>query len=370
MTTALPATPSNIPPYPDHPPTAGDDDNTQQPGQWWRDGGIRDDVPPPPTEPPTAGGDDDTVYIPTPIRPGDTFAGRTITPEEAAAFWSDAMAEQARVMAAQIGQLGDLIGARIGEQIGEQMRQVNELLAETPAQRAAREQIEYEERIARQRAERDAAYAAAGETAAQRAERHRVEDILDPGPDQRTDFVGMVDMLAARIGETPEERTARLAAEAELDKRRRRAAEDARLAAAGETPEQRTKRHRQQHLADKREAAAKARRARRQAARAAGPSDRTKRFRRWCVLTAASATGGYVTGLIWLASNGGPVAGLVLAAAGLVLDLWVRDFGRQRVSEVNHFWPVVLLILARVPVASGLVVAAGLGPVFSALPLY
>ncbi|MFJ1797196.1 hypothetical protein [Kitasatospora griseola] len=373
MTIALPAETSNIPPYPTEPPTAGDPNSQPGSGQWWRAGGIRDDVPPPPAEPPTAGRQD-TVYTPTPLGPGDTHTGRTITLEEAAAaFWGPAaaefMAEHARVMAAQLGQLGDVIGARVGEQMAEQMRQMGELLTETPHQRAAREQIEHEGRTARQRAERDAAYAAAGETDAQRAERHRIEDVLDPGPDQRTDLVGLVDQLAARITETPEERVARLAAEEELDKQRRRLREDARLAAAGETPEQRTRRHRQQRLADKRAAAAKARRQRRQAARAAEPSDRYRRFRRWCVLTAISATTGYGLGLVGLISLGGPTAGLAVAAAGGLLDVYTRDFGRQRVSEVRQFWPLVLLLITRTPVASGLAVATGLAPLLPALHL-
>ncbi|MFD5566261.1 hypothetical protein [Kitasatospora griseola] len=362
----LPSEPSTIPPYPTEPPTAGESaHNSPGTGQWWRAGGVRDDVPSQPTEPPTSGMPDTTAQIPAAFGaagPADAEAMRAA----AEAFWAQA----GTVMAAQLGQAADLMAHRVGEQIGQIGEQVHQLWTETEAQRFAREQVEYEERIARQRAERDAQFAAAGETREQRTERHRVEQALDPGPLQRTDLVGMVDMLAARIGETPEERAARLEGEAELDKRRRRARRDAELAAAGETPEQRTKRHRQQALADKREASNRARRARRQAARQAEPSDRYKRFRKWCVLTAISATVGYGLGLVGLASTGGPLAGLALAAGGLALDLWVRDHGRQRVSEVVRFWPVVLLVIARIPVASGLAVATGIGPLFPALHLF
>ncbi|MFD5564509.1 hypothetical protein [Kitasatospora griseola] len=372
MTTTpqLPAEPSTIPPYPTKPPTAAEEpphggSNSQGGGRWWRAGGVQDDVPPRPAEPPTAGMPDTTAHIPAAFGaagPADAEAMRAA----AEAFWAQA----GTVMAAQLGQAADLMAHRVGEQIGQIGEQVHQLWTETEAQRSARQQVEYEDLVARQRAERDAQFAAAGETREQRAERHRVEQALDPGPLQRTDLVGMVDMLAARIGETPEERAARLETEREADRRRRRARQDAELAAAGETPEQRTRRHRQQALADKREAANRARRARRQAARAAGPSDRTQRFRRWCVLTAISATVGYGLGLVGLASTGGPLAGLALAAGGLVLDLWVRDYGRQRVSEVTRGWPVLLLIAVRIPVASGLAAAAGLAPLFPALHLF
>ncbi|MFI9784656.1 hypothetical protein ACIHEI_14285 [Kitasatospora sp. NPDC051984] len=352
----LSSEPSTIPPYPTEPPTAGH--NSPSGSQWWRAGGIQDDVPPPPNQPPTAGMHG---YIPSPFGAANPTDDASMQ-AAAAAFWAP--------LAAQFEQAADLMAHRMGEQIGQLGHQVHQLWTETEAQRSAREQVEYEDLIARQRTERDAAFAAAGETREQRTERHRIEQILDPGPIQRTDLIGVIDMLGARITETADERAARLEAEQELDKKRRRARQDAELAAAGETPEQRTKRHRQQQLADKREAAAKARRARRQAARVAGPSDRTRRFRRWCVLTAISATGGYLTGLIAFVSASGPLAGLVLAAVGLVLDLWLRDHGRLRVSEVARPWPITLLILARVPVASGLVVAAGLGPLFSGISLY
>jgi hypothetical protein len=324
--------------------------------EWWRKGGpFQRVVPPPPSKPPAPGLPDTTVHTPVPVGTGHATQAAS-TEEAAAAFWAPVgriLSEQVPVMASQIGQ------------------QVTQLLTETEAQRAAREQVQYETLIAAQRADRDAAFAAAGETAEQRAERHRVEQILAPTtPVHRDDLVGLVDMLGARITETPEDRAARREAERELDKQRARAREDAVRAAAGETPEQRTRRHREQQLADKREARTRARRERRRAARAKGPSDRTRRFRRWCTLTAISATGGYATGLVPLIAPGGPYVGLLLAGFGWALDLHTRDRGRLRVSEVRGAGPLVLLVLVRIPVASGLAVALGLAPLFTALPLY
>ncbi|MEE1784178.1 hypothetical protein PUR71_14910 [Streptomyces sp. SP17BM10] len=347
-----------VPPPPTEPPTAGMPPEDARPAgdgvvdavvaEWWRKDGPRIPAPAP--------GPADAPPVHTPVPVGAGHAGPPSMEEAARTFWGPAreiFAEQATAIASQVGQ------------------QVTQLLSETEAQRYAREQVEYEALIARQRAERDAAFKAAGETAAQRAERHRVEDVLTPDrPLHRQDLVGLVDLLGARITETPEERTARLEAERELAKRRARAEEDARLAVAGETPEQRTKRHRQQRLADEREARTRARRQRRQAARAHTPTDRTRRFRRWCTLTAISAIAGYSTGLVQMIAPGGPFVGLFLAAAGALLDLLIRDRGRLRVSEVRGGFPLLLLIAVRVPVASGLAVALGLDHALAYLPLY
>ncbi|MEU1287547.1 hypothetical protein [Kitasatospora sp. NPDC005856] len=327
---------------PPPPPPSGPD-----PRESWRKAGPSvsftkaGTIPPQPTHPPA------TVYTPVPIGAGPAAPS---VEDLAAAFWAPAraiFAEQATAIADQIGQL----------------------LTETAAQRAAREQVEYEERLAGQRARMDGAFAKVGETAAERAERHRVEDVLVPGPGGgRDDFVALVDRLADRLTETPEDRARREETERETEKRRARAREDKAYADAGETPAQRTRRHRQQKLADQREAAVRARRARRRAARATGPSDRNRRFRRWCVLTAISAIGGYSIGLIPMLSAGGPAVGALAAAFGWGLDLYTRDRGRMRVSEVSRPLPLLLLIVLRVPVASGLVVALGLGPLLSNVP--
>ncbi|RPE33744.1 hypothetical protein EDD38_2041 [Kitasatospora cineracea] len=320
-----------IPPPPAQPPTVGMPDPDPSPAgqQWWRGGPVEPIAPPMP------------LYTPVPVGAGPTEAPSV--EQVAAAFWAPA------------GKLFAQQAASIASQVGDQ---IGQLLTETEAQRAARQQVEFETLAAAQRAERDAMFKAAGETPVQRAERHRVEDLLTPASSRRDDLVGLVDLLADRIGESPEERIARKRAEAELAKQRSRAQEDARMAAAGETPEQRTRRHREQQLADKREASLRARRQRRRAARAVGPSDRTRRFRRWCVLTAISATGGYAVGFIPLISAGGPFVGLLVTVFGLTLDLYARDGGRQRVSEVRG-WALVLMLLLRVPVASGLAVATG-----------
>ncbi|MFE6868332.1 hypothetical protein ACFVFS_17420 [Kitasatospora sp. NPDC057692] len=329
---ALPPPP--VPPMPSTPPTIPPTATAADPvvAEWWRKSGP--------------------VHTPVPLG-GDQPAPPSME-AAAAAFW----APVGRILTEQVPH----IASQVGQQIGQ-------LLTETEAQRAAREQVQYEALAASQRAVRDAQFAAAGETAEQRAERHRVEDALAPGH-RRDDLVGLVDLLADRIGETPDERAQRRQAEHALQRQRARAREDAALAAQGETPEQRTRRHRRQQLADRREAATRARRQRRRAARTSNPSDRARRFRRWCILTAISATGGYATGLVPLIAPGGPFVGLLVATFGWALDLQVRDRGRQRVSEVTGPFPLITLVALRVPVASGIAVALGLGPAIAALPLY
>ncbi|MFF2354927.1 hypothetical protein ACFVVL_34815 [Kitasatospora sp. NPDC058115] len=327
----MPSAPPTVPPQAPTGPATAEPVNAPE---WWRKDG------------PTP------VHTPVPL--GGDQGARPSFEAAAQAFW------------APVGQILTQQVPHIAEQVGQQ---VGQLLTETEAQRHAREQVQYEALVNSQRALRDAQLAAAGETAEQQAKRHAVEDAFDHGH-QRHDLVGLVDLLADRIGETPDERAQRRQAEHELQRRRARAQEDAVLAARGETPEQRTRRHRQQQLADRREARTRARRQRRRAARVAGPSDRTRRFRRWCVLTAISATGGYATGFVSLIAPGGPFVGLLVATFGWALDLQVRDRGRQRVSEVTGPFPLITLVALRIPVASGLAVALGLDPVFTALPLY
>ncbi|MFE7591951.1 hypothetical protein ACFU6K_21335 [Kitasatospora sp. NPDC057512] len=335
-----------IPPPPSELPTAGMPAPDPAVGEWWRKDGPR--IPGP-------GG---AVYTPVPIGTGaGTAVGAPGVAAAAEAFWAPLgkiLSEQATTIASQVGD------------------QIGQLLTETEAQRQARQQVEYEEMLAGQRARMDAALGKVGESAQERSARHRVEDILTPDrPSHRDDLVGLVDLLADRISETPEDRAARKAAEHELEKQRARAEEDRALAAAGETPAQRDLRHRRQRLADQREAKLRARRQHRKAARAkAGSSDRARRVRRWCVLTAISAIGGYSTGLIQVITPGGPYVGLLLAAGGWALDLHLRDRGRLRVSEVRRPVPLLILIVSRVPVAAGLAVATGLGPLVAALPLF
>ncbi|MFG2919562.1 hypothetical protein ACGF0D_42685 [Kitasatospora sp. NPDC048298] len=338
-----------IPPPPSEPPTAGmpaSDLDSVVVGEWWRKAGPR--IPAPGTP----------VYTPVPLGTGhDQAVQAASTAAAAEAFWAPAgklFAEQAKTIASSVGET------------------VTQLLTETSAQRDARQQVEYEQLLKQQRARMDAALGAVGETTNEQAERHRIEDILTPGrPAQRDDLVGLVDLLADRLTETPEDRAARRATERELEKQRARAREDQLRAAAGETPAQRDLRHRQQQLADRREAKARARRERLRAARSkAGSSDRAKRVRRWCVLTAISAVGGYSIGLVPLLATGGPAVGALIAAIGWGFDLHIRDKGRLRVSEVRGFGPLLILIVLRLPVASGLAVATGLAPLLPALHLF
>ncbi|MFJ2868818.1 hypothetical protein [Kitasatospora sp. NPDC087314] len=333
-----------IPPPPTEPPTAGmPAPNSGPVAEWWRKSGPR--IPAPATNEA-----DTPIHTPVPIGAGP---GQAASMEDAAqAFWApfgQILSEQATTITSQVGQL----------------------LTESEAQRAARQQVEYEDLLAAQRARMDSALGKVGETAEERSARHRIEDVLAPDrPAHRDDLVGFADLLAERISETPQDRAQRREAERELAKQRARAQEDRERAAAGETPAQRALRHRQQQLADQREARTRARRERRRAARAASPSDRTVRFRRWAVLTAISAVGGYSTGLVSLIAPGGPYVGLLLAAAGWALDLHTRDRGRLRVSEVRGPGPLLILITLRIPVASGLAVATGLSPLLAALPLF
>lgn len=148
------------------------------------------------------------------------------------------------------------------------------------------------------------------------------------------------DRLAQLITETSEERRDRQHAERE-----------AAFRASGETAEQRKARHKAERKQAKRAAARKA--------QAKGGSSRARRFRRWCTLTALSASAGYAIGLVQLITPGGPYVGLLLAAFGYGLDLRLRDWGGTRVSEVRRPLPLAVLIVCRVPVASGLTVALG-----------
>ncbi|MFF2549166.1 hypothetical protein ACFVUY_42320 [Kitasatospora sp. NPDC058063] len=339
-----------IPPPPSEPPTAGtpaSDLDSVVVGEWWRKDGPR--IPSP------ASGT--TVYTPVPIGTGHGQAVQAASVAAAAeAFWAPAravFAEQATTIASAVGET------------------IDQLFTETPAQRAARQQVEYETRLASERARMDAAFGKVGETKTEADARHRVEDVLVPGPPQHTDLLSLIDRLADRITETPEEKAVRLETEHELHKQRARIREDHVRAAAGETPKQRDLRHRRQQLADQRETRQRNRRERLRAARAkAGSSNRYRRFRRWCTLTAISATAGYSIGLVPLLSTGGPWVGMFVATVGWTADTYLRDRGRLRVTEVRGTGRLVLLTIVRIPVASGLAVALGLGHLIAALPLY
>jgi hypothetical protein len=159
-----------------------------------------------------------------------------------------------------------------------------------------------------------------------------------------------VERIGLYITETPDER-----------RRRRREEDDAVREAAGETPRQRAQRHRaedrqRQHTAE-RLAALPWRQ---------GDAARARRFRRWCTLTALSASAGFSVGLVqWVASQPLPV-GIAAWAGAWALDLRMRDWGRTPVSQVRGGGRVTVLVLARVPVASALAAICQLAPLLAA----
>jgi hypothetical protein len=150
-----------------------------------------------------------------------------------------------------------------------------------------------------------------------------------------------VEQLSRSITETPDERRQRLQAE-----------DDVVRAAAGETPKQRVRRH-----------AAERRKAERAATRAwkASPDDKARRFRWWCILTAASASAGYSMGLVQWVSAALPalVTGVFVLPAAYWLDLRMRGGWNNavRLSDL-HGWRnsrrILGVILARIPLSSAL----------------
>jgi hypothetical protein len=158
----------------------------------------------------------------------------------------------------------------------------------------------------------------------------------------------LADRLGTRLGtiisETPEERTLR-----EQQER------DAVHEAAGETESQRRARH-------KREAVA-----RRQRAGALWHQDhteRTKRFRRWCILTFVSASAGYAVHLPQALAHLPFSVGLGALGLAWAFDLKMRGWGHVRVTQVRG--PAVLyLCLVRVPVSSALIAVLGLAPLLA-----
>ncbi|MCG6493420.1 hypothetical protein [Kitasatospora sp. A2-31] len=177
-----------------------------------------------------------------------------------------------------------------------------------------------------------------------------IEPVEDNEPeteqdDDRAALLAFADRLGALIAETPEERRERQHAERE-----------AQFEAAGETPDQRKARHK----AEAREAKRKEARARQKAT--AGPSGRTRRFRRWCILTAISASAGYALSLPQALAAGGTGVALLASGAGWALDLRLRGWGRIRISEIRHPLGIAVLVVCRIPVASGLVAALSILP--------
>ncbi|MFJ6382984.1 hypothetical protein ACIQI7_23650 [Kitasatospora sp. NPDC092039] len=172
----------------------------------------------------------------------------------------------------------------------------------------------------------------------------------DHAEEPRTAFRNLRDMISM----TPEEHAeqARLRREAAL-----------REVEAEETPEEREDRLRteQAHLhAQQVTSERRASRLWRQP-----HSERARRFRRWCILTAASGIAGYQMGLVHLAAHVPLTVATIGAGLGWLLDLRMRGWGHVRVSEVRGPVGIAVLILVRVPFASALVGTLGLAPLIT-----
>jgi hypothetical protein len=159
-----------------------------------------------------------------------------------------------------------------------------------------------------------------------------------------------VEFIGLYLSETPEQRRRRLRDEG-----------DAAYAAAGETARERTRRHR-----------AEDRQHQRTAQRAASlpwrqqHTERVRRFRRWCTLTALSASAGFSLGLVqWVATLNLPL-GVSVWVAAWVLDLRIRGWGSTPVSQVHGGGRIAVLVVARIPVASALAAVCGLSPLLAA----
>lgn len=160
------------------------------------------------------------------------------------------------------------------------------------------------------------------------------------------------DALAERLGtqvgtiltETPDERA-----------ERKRAEREAVFEAKGETEQQRRRRHRREAIARRQKASVLWRQ---------NDDERTRRFRRWCILTAASAAAGYLVHLPQALTHLPLPVGVGAVAVAWVLDHKLRGGGHVRVTQVRGP-AVIYLCLVRIPLASALVAVLGLTPLFA-----
>lgn len=165
----------------------------------------------------------------------------------------------------------------------------------------------------------------------------------------RADMAAFADRLGAVMAETPEERRHRLHLEREL-----------RFEEQGETRVQRRIRHRQEQREQRHRDTALYR---------VHHSERARRFRRWVLLTAASAFLGFAFGAVQaLTVPPRPVAYAVLVASW-VLDWRIRGRGALRLSEVRGVG-LLIAVIVRIPFASALAVVSGLGPLFGLSPFH
>ncbi|MFG3228134.1 hypothetical protein ACGF07_25580 [Kitasatospora sp. NPDC048194] len=174
-----------------------------------------------------------------------------------------------------------------------------------------------------------------------------------PQPDQPPfDWNAFAHRMGHTIGEmiteTSEEREARI-----------RADREARYAAEGETEAERKARHRREAADRRRKASALWRQ---------DGTRRAQRFRRWCTLTALSASAGYSIGLVqWLGSL--PYHVTIAALGGAYcLDVWLRGgwVSAVRITDLRGVRPLAAVTLTRVPFGSALAASLHLAPLLSA----
>lgn len=154
--------------------------------------------------------------------------------------------------------------------------------------------------------------------------------------DGQTILAAAMDELTRTITETPDQR-----------RRRLRQEDDWQRAQAGETPPQRAARHRRE---DRLRARAQSRLWK------VAEGERARRFRRWCTLTAISASAGYAVGLVQLftTESSDLVNLLIFLPATYVLDRrirggWVRA---ERISDLRGPHAIGAVLATRIPVAS------------------
>jgi hypothetical protein len=158
----------------------------------------------------------------------------------------------------------------------------------------------------------------------------------------------LAERLGTRIGtiltETPDERAERERAEHEAKYEGK------------ETDAQRRARHRREAIA---------RRQRNSVLWRQGNDERAKRFRRWCILTALSAAGGYLLHLPQALTHVPLPVGVGALAVSWLFDRKMRGGGHVRVTQVRGPAALTYLCLVRIPLASSLFAVLGLARVFA-----
>ncbi|WP_441251473.1 hypothetical protein [Kitasatospora sp. McL0602] len=151
----------------------------------------------------------------------------------------------------------------------------------------------------------------------------------------QTRLTAAMDGLSRSITETPEQR-----------RRRLRQEDDYERALQGETPPQRAARHRREDRQHQRAASRLWK---------VGEGERSRRFRRWCTLTAVSASTGYGLGLVQQISELPFIVGLLIALPGTYwIDLKMRGGWQhpERISALRGGRAISAVLLTRIPVSS------------------